>query len=182
MKGNFSPSLWHVYHRSDIYLYLAINWTNYVFLAYIFKPQTLLIRTPPLCVQSVCCATGFSSIAPLHSPPPWPASLVQLRYSCITVTASHGLTLPLWLQIATQASVVARWCSSLPSEASVSWPFSRAVSQSDWLKHHLGPSPASTPTSMWFTIISFRLFSFRWNCVTTSWCSLWFSFSPIVSL
>lgn len=130
-EGKLFPSLWHFYHRS---LYLAVNWTNYVFLAYIFKPQTLLIRTPLLCVQSVCCATWFSSIAPLHSPPPWPASLVQLRNSCITVTVSHGLTLPLWLQIATQASVVARWCSFLPSEASVSLPFSQAVLQGPvWL-------------------------------------------------
>lgn len=134
MKRKLFPSLWHFYHRSDVYLYLAINWTSDVFLAYIFKPQTLLIRTPPLCVQPVCCATRFSSIAPLHSPPPWPASLVQLRNSCVTVTVSHGLALPLWLQIATQASVVARWCSFLPSEASVSLPFWRAGSQGPvWL-------------------------------------------------
>lgn len=112
---------WHFYHRSDIYLYLAINWSGFqlrIFSTHFSTTNPFDSQTAAVCPILLFTSTGNGlcwvtqiffhfSIIPLPSPPPWPTSLVLLRNSYITVTVSHGLALPLWLQIATQASVVA---------------------------------------------------------------------------
>lgn len=93
-KETFFPALTPLSQIRHLFIFslLIEAAANYVFLAYIFKLQTLLIHRPLPCVHVLCNTVFFHySIIPLHSPPPWPASLVQLRNSYITVAVSRGL-------------------------------------------------------------------------------------------